>query len=210
MFAGDSVVDGANAGGPTGFPPELTVYDRSGVDQLALGDWDAAPGFIPWVVDELIALGFDDIRVYQEALATMKLNTILFDFVPQALERIRIAGDTPDIVFVGTGVNNTFAGESQLIPGYIRHAGQQLAKLHPSCGFILFENISEVGDPLDPLRPEVQLARDYFQAWAETRDNWYSVSGLNRTDSGDYVHFTLGTFQDMGAESITDGFVNFP
>lgn len=166
-----------------------------------------APGFVPSVVYWLQQLGFTQVNVWRVALSSMPLQRIGGDFLNTALTRVRNgpqAKKTPDLVLVAGGTNNTSAGESAAIPGLLDQFGALQERL-PDCSVIVYEPILT-----NAVRPEADLARAHIRDWtALAPDRRYAVNGEGRTNSGDGLHLTIESFNDMGMESILDGFYNF-
>lgn len=188
--------------------PSGLYFDDGGV---VLGSYPAAPGFVPSVVYWLQQLGFTQINVWRVALATMPLQRIGGDFLNTALTRVRNgpqAKKTPDLILVAGGTNNSGAGESAAVPGLLDQFGAVQERL-PDCSVIVYEPIV---DPAHPTanRPEAHLTRAHIRDWVDLAPGRrFAVNGEGRTDSGDGLHLTIESFNDMGMESILEGFYNF-
>lgn len=198
-IVGDSIGAGGNAGGPTagsGLPAYLLsgasgVYnDTSGTVRTT---WDGSPGIIPSLAAALNAAGFSGVRIYRQAVSTIRTERILNEYMDLVLSRMDTDGYTPDLMIAISGTNDATVGLSSVMPGLLDR-WDKLQKVYPNCRGAHCEPIAT-----DAAYVEVPQVRTAIRG-AMSGPGRLAVSGQGRTTAGDNIHATIETFDAWGGE----------
>lgn len=196
---GDSIGAGGNAGGPTAGSP-LPAYLLSGAGGTyndtggtVRTTWDASPGIIPSLAAALNAAGFTGVRIYRQAVSTIRTERILNEYMDNILSRMDTDGVAPDLMIGISGTNDATSGLSSVMPGLLGRY-DQLQKVYPNCRGAHCEPIAT-----DAAYVEVPQVRSAIRA-AMAGPGRKAISGEGRTTAGDNIHATIETFDAWGAE----------